>query len=484
MAETAAGTGSVANPLLDTVLRFAACCRTSDLRVSTAEILDTVGQLKLIDPLDETAFKTLLGANFVKTRRDEPRFEALYQLFFHDLAMDPAADGLPDRPVSAAAGRILDELRQPAADLGDEAIQTDAVREALIDFLAGQPQAWLNLLRQLEQSDDQTQQIPLRSNLGELSQRLDIMLKINRMRARTRELAETDLSDDPVTRRAVDRHFRFLLDRADNLFRNEPRPDNAGLREVHTHEQRFQNLGEKPLANLTPQEIESIRDIIERLVNKLRDTASRRQAARRRGALDVTATLRRANRSLGVPMSLVYKTRPPRKGKIVTLCDVSGSVWSTARFMLSVLYALQDCFSGVKSFVFVAGVAEVTDLFQDHDINTAIEKIFDDNRLATEVPTDYGETFLRFREHHLHELTRRTTLIIIGDGRSNYMNPRVDVLDEMRKKCRRVIWLNPEALITWDNGDSDMRLFRRYCHEIRPCRNLNQLWSFVEDLVL
>ena len=69
------------NPLLDTILRFAACCRTSELRVSTAEVLDTVNQFRLIDPIDETAFKTMLGANFVKTQRDQPKFETLYQLF-------------------------------------------------------------------------------------------------------------------------------------------------------------------------------------------------------------------------------------------------------------------------------------------------------------------------------------------------------------------------------------------------------------------
>jgi uncharacterized protein len=309
-------------------------------------------------------------------------------------------------------------------------------------------------------------------------------MKINRMRARTRELVENRRIDDPVTREAVERHFQSILDRAYDLFRHDPQPDNTGLKMVNTVEQRFPTIGETPLANLTPAEIESIRDIIDRLVNKLKDVATRRQAIRRRGMLDVKTTLRLANRSQGVPMTLVYKTRPPRKGKIVTLCDVSGSVWSTARFMLAVLYALQDCFSGVKSFVFVSGVADVSTLFQNHDINTAIDKIFSDARLETEVPTDYGETFLRFAENHMSELTRRTTLIIIGDGRSNYMNPRVDVLNEIRQKCRRVIWLNPESLTTWDTGDSDMRLFQKYCHELRPCQNLNQLWAFVEDLVL
>lgn len=473
-----------ANHLLDTVLQFADCCRSSELFVSTAEVLDTVNQLCLIDPLQESEFKTMLSANFVKAQRDQPKFEALYRLFFHDLAKEPAAEDTSPGSAATGARDIVNDLRDQYRQMQEKSNSEDPASAALLDFLTGRPQPWLNFLRELENADEETRQVPLRSNLGELSQRLDIMLKINQMRARSRELAETRLGDDPVTRRAVESHFQSLLGRADDLFRNGPQPDNVGLRELNSTEQRFQTLGETPLANLSPTEIESIRDIIDRLVNKLKDVASRRQAARRRGSLDVATTLRRANRSQGIPMSLAFKTRAPRKSKIVTLCDVSGSVWSTARFMLSVLYALQDCFSDVKSYVFVAGVADVSDLFQEHDINTAIEKIFSDNRLSTEVPTDYGETFLRFRESHLHELTRRTTMIIIGDGRSNYMNPRVDVLDDFRKKCRRIIWLNPETLVTWDNGDSDMRLFRKYCHEVRPCRNLNQLWAFVEDLVL
>ena len=344
-----AGISPGADHLLDTVIRFAACCRASALGVSTAEILDAVNQLRLIDPLQETEFKTLLAANFVKAQRDRPRFEVLYQLFFHDLAPDPVRDKPPPGTTADHTRKILDELRNQHLEMQTEPSDRDPVNAALLEFLAGRPQPWLNLLRELNQVSEETRQVPLRSNLGELSQRLDIMLKINRMRTRSRELAESAMEDDPVSRRAVENHFQAILDRAYDLFRKDPQPDNVGLREVNSAEQRFQNLGEKPLANLTPAEIESIRDIIDRLVNKLRDAATRRQAARRRGTLDVTATLRRANRSQGIPLSLVYKTRPPRKGKIVTLCDVSGSVWSTARFMLSVLYALQDCFSGVRA---------------------------------------------------------------------------------------------------------------------------------------
>jgi uncharacterized protein with von Willebrand factor type A (vWA) domain len=173
-----------------------------------------------------------------------------------------------------------------------------------------------------------------------------------------------------------------------------------------------------------------------------------------------------------------------RKGKIVTLCDISGSVWSAARFMLNILFSLQDCFSRVRSYVFVSGVCDVTDIFDKNEINKAIDKIMSEADIEYDVPTDYGATFSEFKTKHMHELNSKTTLIIIGDARSNYMNPHAEILEEMRAKCKRIIWLNPEPLNTWDTGDSEMYTYKAHVNEVRPCQNLNQLFDFIEDLVL
>ena len=84
----------------------------------------------------------------------------------------------------------------------------------------------------------------------------------------------------------------------------------------------------------------------------------------------------------------------------------------------------------------------------------------------------------------MNNLDKKTTLIIIGDGRSNYMNPKEHIFGEMREKCRRIIWLNPEPEQFWGTGDSEMKTYKSYCHEVRVCRNLNQLTDFIEELVL
>jgi uncharacterized protein with von Willebrand factor type A (vWA) domain len=251
-----------------------------------------------------------------------------------------------------------------------------------------------------------------------------------------------------------------------------------------SHRRHLSRLGEVHFASLTPKEVEEMREVIEQLVRRLKDAVGRRYAALSRGVLDVKRTLRRAARYQGVPMEIVRRRRPPRKAKIVALCDVSGSVWSAARFMLNILYSLQECFTQVRSFIFVAGLQEVTRIFQTYEINQAIEKVLTEAEIDYNAATDYGLTFRQFKRHYLDVLNKKTTLIIIGDGRSNYTNPEEGILEQMRERSRRVIWLNPETQQFWYTGDSEMRSFQAHCDEVRPCQNLNQLVEFIRSLVL
>jgi uncharacterized protein with von Willebrand factor type A (vWA) domain len=148
------------------------------------------------------------------------------------------------------------------------------------------------------------------------------------------------------------------------------------------------------------------------------------------------------------------------------------------------LYSLQDCFDKVHSFVFVDRLTEVTEIFEDHEISKAIEIVLKKADVNYNAPTDYGETFRHFKRNYLDILTKKTTLIIIGDARSNYMSPEDIILGEMRDRCRRVIWLNPESELIWGTADSEIYTYSPYCHEVRTCANLNQLISFIEELVL
>ncbi len=186
----------------------------------------------------------------------------------------------------------------------------------------------------------------------------------------------------------------------------------------------------------------------------------------------------------GHPLALKFRQKPLRKGRIVVLCDVSGSVWASARFMLTMLYMLQDCFDRVRSFVFVDTPVDVTPLFDAYDIDRVLTDILRSKTIAFDAPTDYGRMLRQFKTRYMDAVDKKTTVIVIGDGRTNYGNPEEDILAEIRDRGRRLLWLNPEAESFWNSGDSEMRTYAVFCNEVRACRNLNQLAAFIRELVL
>jgi hypothetical protein len=461
--------------MVDLILKFVSLCRTSDLKISTSEVLDCISQLNLINLTDESQFKAVLNTNFVKTRRDQSHFEMLYALYFHDLT--------PDVDEMNTEAKRLDLYEEILKGLRNEE-KGNSLEDAIVDFLSGDPLLFLEKLQQLRNHEEIPSQA-LKSNLSGLSGRLEIMLEINRIRSRIMQFMEgkSGLTDRGLEQKAVE-YFNRRLDNTLNMLTEEVKPDNESLKRVNTEEADKKGLGEQFFSSLSQSEVMEMREIIKQLVRKINDMITRRWASKNRGVLDVKKTLRRASRYQGIPIEVIYKKRPPRKGKIVTICDVSGSVWSAARFMLNMLFSLQDCFSQVRSFVFVSEIADVTEIFEKNEINEAVEKVMEETDINYEALTDYGETFVRFKKNYMDVLNKKTTLIIVGDGRSNHFNPQDQILGEMREKCRRVVWLNPEPERFWNSGDSEMNLYKAYCHEVRPCQNLNQLTRFIQELVL
>jgi hypothetical protein len=428
----------------------------------------------MIDILDEPQFAAVLRANFAKSRREQFHFNRVYDLFFHELRQESNI---------AHADPLSEQIQNALQSLSSRQDEHGA-SQAVLDFLGGDPLAFLGQI-QPGFTEGNGKGGGAGSNLGPMIQRLSLMLQLNAAQDALADYltAQRDQLSWEI-RRDLKALFDARLESARRLLTKERRPFEDLTKKTLSYRQHLDRLGEIHFASLTKKEVEGMREVIEQLVRRLKDTFGRRFAVKNRGALDVKKTLRRAAAYQGIPVELFFRNRPPRKAKIVTLCDVSGSVWSAARFMLNMLYSLQECFTQVRSFVFVAGLDEVTNIFEDHEINQAIEKILKEADIEYNAATDYGLTFRQFKKKYMDILNKKTTLIIIGDGRSNYSNPEEQILDEMRERSRRVIWLNPETPYFWYSGDSEMRTYQAYCHEVRPCQNLNQLLDFIKSLIL
>lgn len=484
--------------MLNIMVEFTNCCRSYGLRVSTSEVLDCIRHITLVNPLDEKEFRTVVQSNYAKSRRDQSRFNSLYDLFFHGRKVVNSENSFTH--LSGTFNKIIDTVEKN----GD----SDPIEKSLVEFMRGKPAKFLEHIHKLNIMAVRDQKF-FKSNMDQLSAKLGIMLAINQMRQRIAGLAGSHFDNlDQQSIKVVNRHFDKILDSAQTVLTNEPRELNDSLIERKSSILSKEKVGQIPFSSLSGKETAEVMEVIEMFTKKLKDQASRRFRVKKRGVIDIKKTLRNSGKYQGVPLDIRFKDRPLNRSSLVVLCDVSGSVWSSARFMLNVLYALQECFARVKSFIFIAEVVEVTDYFQNggigyenalnpfnrdvrvnefnstNRVNQAVETILNSNIINTSEHTDYGAAFSSFKKQHLNILNHKTTVIIMGDARSNYLNPQAHILGEIREKCRRIIWLTPEPHNTWTSGDSEIFAYKPHCHEIRTCMNLNHLTQFVQELVL
>jgi len=164
----------------------------------------------------------------------------------------------------------------------------------------------------------------------------------------------------------------------------------------------------------------------------------------------------------------------------MVLCDISDSVLNASRFMLQFVYSVQDLYSKVRSFVFVAEIGEVTKLFEEHELSTAVETALKGDVIDVFSHSNFGRAFEQFHRNFFPAITTKTTVLIIGDGRNNYNRPSDWVLREIKRKAKQLIWLNPESRMTWGIGDSEMPRYAPHCHIAEECRSINQLYKIVD----
>ncbi len=477
--------------MVKTIIRFAHICRAAGIPVSPAEVLDVVTQMDRIDPTAEGQFRTVLKANFLKNHKDGDTFAKLYEFFFHRLT------DIGGRRRTPAARENL--LEPHDIQNGGGAEGTDA--EELLNLLARDPLRYLDLLMKLQASDLDIPEVNL-SPLAADGEASLAYARRTRLEARLRELFTKEITADEES-------LRFYLQEylLDGLPTGKGPGVSAGARPiVPIHFPAGQgrrgpvNLGEIPFQHLTAAEAKAVHALISRLARKYRDRITRRYRFSKKGAVDIRRTLRHAARYDGVPMKLLRCRRLPQKPKIVALCDVSYSVWAAVPFMLNILYSLQDCFRQVQSFVFIARVAPVSEIFNRRETTAAIDEVMasyqlhhprsavyggEEGRVAGDADpeiSDYGRTFAEFIDKYSHVLDRQTTLIILGDGRNNFLPARAELLGEIRARCRRVVWLNPEPAALWGDGDSEIFAYRPHVNELRPCTNLRELADFVSEL--
>ena len=225
-----------------------------------------------------------------------------------------------------------------------------------------------------------------------------------------------------------------------------------------------------------------LEESLRRLARSLHGGLTHKRKVSSRGRIDSGRTMRRNMRFDGIPFVPVTVRRAEDKPRLVILADVSLSVRATARFTLHLVHGLQSLFGQVRTFAFVADLVEVTDLFEDHPVEQALGLVFGGGVLDVDANSDYGAAFGTFGEDYGSAVDRRSTVIVLGDGRGNGNDPNLEAFAEITRRARETIWLTPEPRYSWGLGGCDLPGYAEYCSRVRVVRDLTGLETAAQEM--
>jgi len=465
----------------DRLIEFAGVLRRNGIRVSLSENMDTFRALELVGITDPLLFRHTLRTTLVKRAGDVKPFEELFDYFFFGIGQ--ALDAI-DRRIMEELGLSPEQFQEMLEQIQRLLKEMEGDLSALTRALLNNNRAELErqlreaMQQEMEQGTPDSFRLTPYTRMSARLQLDRVQSEIERFRGMLQMLGENGESLQNV--------MRYLDERMRDL--------NRLLREIIQQEQRKKGLeprdssqrsalADKSFAFYTEDDIRRMNDAVARLAQRLKNRLSVRRKKAVRGRFNVKETLRKNLQYGGVPFHIQLDRRKKTKPQVMVLCDISDSVLNASRFMLQFVYSIQDLYSKVRSFVFVAEIGEVTKLFEEHDIQTAVEAALKGDVIDVFSHSNFGRSFEQFHKNFFSAVNGKTTVLIIGDGRNNYNRPNDWVLREIHQKAKQLIWLNPESRMTWGIGDSEMPRYAPHCHVAEECRSINQLYKIVDLIV-
>lgn len=459
------------------VVEFAEVLRQNGLKVSLSESLDAAQALALVPFDDLPLFRATLKATLCKRASDVPTFDRAFDFFFSGTA----------KMLENIERSLLARIEAEGLLQGDELKMIVYMLERLAGQLSPLTQATLagdrgQLARLFRQASLQLDYSKVQNALqaGFYSRRLAAGAGGEQLRADLKsleaELAARGMS--PAGLEVTSRHLAQALRTVEDAARAEAQ------RQVTGRLKRSSGAaGDKSLHTLSRAEIEVAQRSVRALAEKLKARLVRRQRSRKRGQLNPRRTLRKNMSAGGVPMVPQFKTRRPQRPDVVVLCDVSDSVRTASRLMLLFTWTLQSLFSRVRSFIFVSELGEVTRHFKEARAEEALDLATASGVISLTSNSNYGHALESFARHQLGTISRRTTVLVIGDGRNNHNQANVWALEAMKRKAKRVVWICTEPRTNWGFGDSEMLAYEKAVSQVVTVTTLAELERVASQLV-
>ncbi|MGZ3404714.1 MAG: VWA domain-containing protein [Phenylobacterium sp.] len=446
-----------------TLEEFLRALRAADVRVSPAEAIDAARTAATVGYADRELFKDALCATLAKSKDEVGRFDETFETFFtrDSFGLPPPQAGEADSEPQGGDDATGVE-QSPLAQMllaGDAAGMAQAMEQAA-------ESAGVAEIRLSTQRSRLTRKLLDEMGLAEI-ERIIANAKRLQTHAGARLAVRLEAGKTALVAQA-----QAYVERQHELY---AAGSGAKLRE--------EMLAKKALnadGGIDPVDLLMMQALVKRMAKRLADRYSRRRHTANTGHLDVRKTLRKSMAHGGVPFEIEWKIKKVDKPSIVAICDVSKSVAAAAQFLLTFLYSLNEVVDRLDAYAFSGRLIPVNAILDDNGVEKAILKVLQTIGFQQ---TDYGKALEDFVENHIDRVDRHTTVIFLGDGRSNFADPRLDLMHLIQQRARAVIWLNPEPESYWGQGDSVMHRYARFTHVAKTCNTLGQLERIVEDVL-
>jgi len=455
--------------------RFFRAARGAGVHVSPAESIDAMRAVSTVGISDRAILRDALLLTLAKSEDEKKALGSCFDLFFTSPEPSQAhGEAVEGTDAGAQSGERPEESAQAAQDHGAEGGDESQLAGlgALAQMLLAQDRAAISAAIASASSAASLPDIRYFTQRGIFSGRILDQMGIARL--------NDDLERLTATNPALAERLSTLTDG----LRENVRDMIAQALLLYGREEaenlRNEILRNAPLARIEPRRIEEMRTLIRQIARRLRERYAKPRKRQRRGHLDVRRTLRRNAAWGSVPFLTAWKRRHRERPKIVALCDVSGSVARVSDFFLLLIHSLHEVVSDVRSFAFSGHLIEVSEVLESKSAEEAMQDIMSKVGFGS---SDYGTSFADFERHWMESVTPQTTVIVLGDARSNNLDPGADILRRISERAKRLIWLNPEGRMTWGFGDSEMPRYATFCNLVRQCATAQQLERAVSDIV-
>lgn len=464
--------------------RYVRALRAAGVEASPAETLDAARALAVMGLHDRSALKTALGIVLAKSSAEKTTHDTVFDTFFSAPEVAGQGQSAPPAPTAPPAEAAADSAPPgpagddpPAAEAGPAAPGDNSSADP-VDALAALAAPGAAAARAAALARAATQagadDIRFETQVPFYAQRLLDRLGIQRLDARRLQLLEqhTDAAEDQAAaladvRRTLYGAARQFVQQRFELF-GRPATETF-MTEVAV---------QRALGRLGPHDMQRMTVAVQRMARRLARRHSRRRRVELRTRLDLRRMLRANAGHGGVPFHVRFRQQRKDKPRLVALCDVSGSVAAYVRFLLLFLYALQGEVTDVRCFAFSSHLVDVGPALEQLPFEQAMQQIL---LQVGGGSTDYGQALADLQARHWDCIDRRTTVLVLGDGRNNHGNPRLDIFRELAARVRRVIWLCPEPESRWGTGDSAMLQYRPHCSSVTHCVNALDLEHAIDD---